>query len=44
MILNQTTMAKIDPQSLPKPIREWYVTAFVGDTYNYMGQKFEKIY
>lgn len=44
MIRNLTTLQKIDPQSLPKCIREWYKTAFVGDTTKYMGDILEKIY
>lgn len=44
MIHNQTTNKNIDPQSLPKCIREWYKTAFVGDTYHYAGDTLEKIY
>lgn len=44
MIHNQTTNKNIDPQGLPKFLREWYKTAFVGDTTKYMGDILEKIY
>lgn len=44
MIRNRATNERIDPQGMPKSIREWYRAAFVGDTTKWMGQTLEKIY